>query len=47
MNDTMVKKPYTVPLMPEIQKQGKAKAKANGKTFNVYVEELIRKDLGK
>ncbi|MGU3395015.1 hypothetical protein ACNHOZ_12720 [Priestia sp. D51] len=47
MSETPVKKSYTVPLMPEIQKRGKAKAKANGKTFNVYVEDLIRKDTEK
>lgn len=41
------KKQISLHITPEIHKQAKEKAKSQGLTTNVYIEQLVRKDLGK
>ncbi|MFA1512855.1 hypothetical protein ACDN41_26855 [Priestia aryabhattai] len=41
------KQQVSLHITPEIYKQAKEKAKSQGLTTNVYIEQLVRKDLGK
>ncbi|MEH7031537.1 hypothetical protein V7054_05085 [Priestia megaterium] len=41
------KKQVSLHITPEIYKSAQEKAKSQGLTTNVYIEQLVRKDLGK
>lgn len=45
MEEPIKKEASTVYLLPETKLKGKAKAKKLGRSFSVYIEDLINKDI--